>query len=403
NIIFGGYGDDEIVSYNLDTRIFGGFGNDDITADPDSGEVDDGAGSADVITDYDAVDQPSTITILISENTVDNPVRYIVDWGDGTYTIIDVSDSLNPYTADFVRVAFTGDFVTDYLEIGGTRTDSAEFGYITHNYPDREFYQPSMIIELPDDSEIPVDVAVIDANMDFQVTSVEYPGSIFIFDEIAFSASAFDIGLNNAITYIWDFGDGQTGEGPAVTHDYESTGTYHASLTILDPDGVSVTYEFIVIIMDNPDVVYYPPQATTPAAIHYVNAYHMPFSSAFESTGFDSVDLEEEEEFGNRYFYNPDANDDSKALNSPDFFWPTEDEIDELLELEFLNEDEAEEESKSKLDDVNILDEGTPGTEPDEEEDKKESSKEDDSSDSKPKKSPSFLNRMLSGMFGWMF
>ena len=125
----------------------------------------------------------------------------------------------------------------------------------------------------------------------------------------------------------------------------------------------------------------------------------MPFTSAFEATGFDTWESDEED-FGNRYFYNP--NDKGpKNLDFPDFFWPTEDETDKLLELEFLNEDEAEEESKSELDEFNILD-GTPGTEPEGEEDKKYS-KEDDSSESKTKKSRSFLSRILSGMFGWMF
>jgi len=38
-------------------------------------------------------------------------------------------------------------------------------------------------------------------------------------------------------TYNWDFGDGQTGVGQVVTHTYNNTGSYTASLTVVGPGG----------------------------------------------------------------------------------------------------------------------------------------------------------------------
>ncbi len=40
-------------------------------------------------------------------------------------------------------------------------------------------------------------------------------------------------------TYAWDFGDGDTGSGEVTSHTYSAEGTYHATLTITDDQGLS--------------------------------------------------------------------------------------------------------------------------------------------------------------------
>ena len=37
---------------------------------------------------------------------------------------------------------------------------------------------------------------------------------------------------NAALTYAWDFGDGNSSMGNPITHSYSSAGTYTASLTV---------------------------------------------------------------------------------------------------------------------------------------------------------------------------
>ncbi|HNB52466.1 MAG TPA: PKD domain-containing protein, partial [Anaerolineales bacterium] len=46
------------------------------------------------------------------------------------------------------------------------------------------------------------------------------------------------------VSWEWDFGDGQTGSGEAVTHLYANAGVYDVSLTITDACGFTTTVEF---------------------------------------------------------------------------------------------------------------------------------------------------------------
>jgi PKD repeat protein len=42
-------------------------------------------------------------------------------------------------------------------------------------------------------------------------------------------------------SYAWDFGDGTTGSGVSVSHTYQNTGSYTATLTVTDSDGLKAT------------------------------------------------------------------------------------------------------------------------------------------------------------------
>jgi len=58
---------------------------------------------------------------------------------------------------------------------------------------------------------------------------------------IELDASCTNVGGNRTVeNYIWDFGDGFSGEGMTVTHDYISTGNFDIQLTIVDNFGDSL-------------------------------------------------------------------------------------------------------------------------------------------------------------------
>jgi len=69
------------------------------------------------------------------------------------------------------------------------------------------------------------------------------------------------------LTYIWDFGDGEQGNGQSVSHTYKKTGNYTVTLTVIDSKGSQkvVTHEIEVSLAG--DTWYYPLVYTVTAII----------------------------------------------------------------------------------------------------------------------------------------
>ncbi|MGH3005210.1 MAG: ThuA domain-containing protein [Gaiellaceae bacterium] len=70
---------------------------------------------------------------------------------------------------------------------------------------------------------------------------------------VEFSAEATDP-EGQAVTYEWDFGDGQTGSGQNVTHTYQNPGTYTAKVTATDEGGASGTDTVEIKVNQPPDL-----------------------------------------------------------------------------------------------------------------------------------------------------
>ena len=56
------------------------------------------------------------------------------------------------------------------------------------------------------------------------------------------------------LTFSWDFGDGETGEGHVVRHKYESTGDYIVTLTVRDTDGKSTNITMVIEVEYPPNI-----------------------------------------------------------------------------------------------------------------------------------------------------
>ncbi|OYT15975.1 MAG: hypothetical protein B7C24_10310, partial [Bacteroidetes bacterium 4572_77] len=72
----------------------------------------------------------------------------------------------------------------------------------------------------------------------------------FYYDVEGLSASFFGLVLpeNDDATYTWTFGDGTSGEGAEIVHEYAEEGTYEVSLfTTSGGDCEAISYEFVFI------------------------------------------------------------------------------------------------------------------------------------------------------------
>ncbi len=74
-------------------------------------------------------------------------------------------------------------------------------------------------------------------------------------ETVTFSAAGSfdDVDSPEDLTYAWDFGDGSTGSGATATHAYAAKGTYDATLTVTDSQGLSGTDTVTVTVL-GPDL-----------------------------------------------------------------------------------------------------------------------------------------------------
>jgi PKD repeat protein len=65
------------------------------------------------------------------------------------------------------------------------------------------------------------------------------PNSPTVGQSVSFNASGSSDSGATITSYVWSFGDGQTGSGVTVAHAYSAAGTYAVKLTVTDSAGKS--------------------------------------------------------------------------------------------------------------------------------------------------------------------
>ena len=143
----------------------------------------------------------------------DDPLSYTWDFGDGS--IGTGAMTSHTYTSD-------GTYTATLTVSDGTDSDSQ-----------------SVIISVTDAPQPPVAVINATPTSGYDPLFVEFDGS-----------GSFDPN-GDPLTYIWDFGDGNTGTGAMTSHTYTSVGTYTATLTVSDGTD-SDSQSVIISVTDAP-------------------------------------------------------------------------------------------------------------------------------------------------------
>ncbi|MBL0682138.1 cellulase family glycosylhydrolase [Aquimarina mytili] len=85
---------------------------------------------------------------------------------------------------------------------------------------------------------------VVTANIAVDVSTAVAPATI------NFDASGSTISDGSILTYTWDFGDGSTGGGVAIAHDYTTAGDYTVTVTVSNANGISDTATQLITITE---------------------------------------------------------------------------------------------------------------------------------------------------------
>jgi len=137
---------------------------------------------------------------------------------------------------------------------GDGESDSGE--KVTHTYKETDTYTVRLTVT-DEDGGIGQDTIEIHITTnggmpptaDAGPDKVGWPG-----EPVVFSGSGSSDPDGSIVSWVWDFGDGNTGNGETVQHSYSNTGTFTVALTVTDNDGLKGTDTAIVTIMDAPQV-----------------------------------------------------------------------------------------------------------------------------------------------------
>ncbi len=128
---------------------------------------------------------------------------------------------------------------------------------ITHTFTEKGVYRVTLTVVDSDGKEGTIYHNVQALSLPPHASFTYYPYMQTTEEPVQFDASASYDPDGEIVEYLWDFGDGTTGEGEYVEHIYTSAGSnglkYSVTLTVIDDDGVksSITKHIQIVGCDS--------------------------------------------------------------------------------------------------------------------------------------------------------
>ncbi|MGD9130749.1 MAG: PKD domain-containing protein [Candidatus Bathyarchaeota archaeon] len=151
----------------------------------------------------------------------------------------------------------------------------------SHSYPASGAYTVTLTVTDNDGATDSISVTKTVRNKSPVANFTESAHTVYTGENIDFDASGSYDPDGAIVSYLWDFGDGNTATGVTVSHAYADNGIYVVNLTVTDNDGATASAHATKTITNRP------PVANFTESAHTVDTGE---SIDFDASGSDDID-----------------------------------------------------------------------------------------------------------------
>jgi len=141
--------------------------------------------------------------------------------------------------------------------------DTASGVTISHSYPASGTYTVTLTVTDDDGATDSISVTKTVRNKSPVANFTESAHTVFTDEMITFNATESYDPDGTIVSYLWDFGDGNTATDVTVSHIYAENGSYVVNLTVIDNDGATDSAHATKIVMNRPPVANFTESAHT--------------------------------------------------------------------------------------------------------------------------------------------
>lgn len=203
-------------------------------------------------------DKDGGVGFASTQVTIDNALPYAEANGPYTATVTSMPITLNAAGSSDP----TNDPLTYRWDFGDGITATTTSITVTHTYSDDRVYAATLLV---DDGRGGTDTdttRVTITNLSPTALATVSPNPVAKGASVRFDASLSTDPDDTALTYQWNFGDGNFDSGVTVDYVYTEEGTFNVILTVADDDGATATTSIPITVNNSPPIAVAGPDQT---------------------------------------------------------------------------------------------------------------------------------------------
>jgi len=204
-----------------------------------------------VVDNRGATDSKTAVKLVKNRPPIASLMGYVVSCEKEEIVTFDASSS---YDLDGTIVEYFWDF-GDGSTATGVKVSTA--------YTESGAYTVTLTVTDDDGATDTIATSKIVRNKSPVAIFTESAETVYINETITFNAAESHDPDGTIVNYSWDFGDGNTGTGITVSHDYSDNGFYLVTLTVTDNDGATASAHATKTVMNRQPVASFTETAET--------------------------------------------------------------------------------------------------------------------------------------------